>query len=693
MDDKRANGQAARKRLKRPYWYSGLLWTGVFALTVVTIGWVMRMESEETLKQDAELSAVRWTRSLASSQPRPEQLFGSQVPDASTRARLMQIARQNDIARFWLYDLGGKGVQWSTDLDAAGAMRDTAIAGLVGGPQLRSVPVALRDHLLTRTPQVQIQRAAIADGSRVYGIVDVAVVHEGRPIGLARVFIDETKRAQAADAGLQRIVIVVSLLLAVIGMLAAYQQLASRKAQRTIEERLRYVSEHDALSGALNRPSLMAALARETARGDAGKSTFALLRIDLDRFKDINDAFGHAIGDAVLQATTGKLKACLGPKDRLARLEADEFAILLIGPGTREAVVPITRLVQRALAEPMELSGHHVRCNGSIGIALCGGNSRTANTLMNDAESALLRAKRGGRGIFVFHDAERDREVVAQRALTRDLRTALTRGDLSVYYQPQFDGDAQTLIGYEALLRWRHASHGDVSPAVFVPLAEAADLIDEIGQWVLRQACADATRWPTSLGVAVNLSANQFASGTLVQQVSRTLADTGLSANRLCLEITESLLLHNSEPVMQTLRNLHAIGVSIAMDDFGTGFSSLAYLWRFPFDKIKIDQVFTKNMLRDSKVTMIVRSIITLAHALEIRVNAEGVETPEQLAALQDLGCQEFQGFLLGRPGPAVSLTHKGHANGQEPAPPRAEARESLFATVPMDLPWPPSGA
>lgn len=674
-----AGGGIKDPRWSRPRvrWYSGVLWIGVFAVTVVTMGWVMRMESDQALRQDAELSALRWAEALTAALPAPERLFAGDPVDAATRARLAGLATQHAVSRFLLFGLDGKPALRSGD---------------VADPRWQSLGPGLPAQLRVGVPRVEVSRDAMAGGPEVYGVVDLAVTHQGRQIGLARLLIDQTQRAQAADAGLQRIVLVVSLLLSVIGAMALYQHIASRRSQRATEDRLRYVAAHDALSGALNRASLVAALTRACTTDGRHTPALALLRIDLDRFQDINDAYGHAVGDAVLRTTTKRLRTCLGPRDQLARLEADEFAMLLIGPGSREAVEPIVRAMQQVLAEPMELSGHLVRSNASIGIALYGADSPTADSLMAHAELALFRAKSGGRATFRFHDAERDREVVAQRALTRDLRAAMARGELSLHYQPLYDNDGETLVGYEALLRWRHADQGDVSPAVFVPLAEAADLIDTIGLWALRQACADASGWPASLGVAVNLSSNQFASGDLVRQVSRALADTGLAPERLCLEITESLLLHNSEQVMQTLEKLRSLGVSIAMDDFGTGFSSLAYLWRFPFDKIKIDQVFTRNMLRDPKVAMIVRSIVMLAHALEIRVNAEGVETAEQRDALQELGCHELQGFLLGRPAPAASLTHAGHAPTDRPSRSRPEARESLFATLAMDLPAPHSG-
>ena len=322
-----------------------------------------------------------------------------------------------------------------------------------------------------------------------------------------------------------------------------------------------------------------------------------------------------------------------------------------------------------------------------MGIAIYGVDGTEAEDLMIKADLALYRAKADGRGTFSFYDIAMDRQMKSRRELTRDLRDAILTGQMSVHYQPLHGSDGKALMGYEALLRWQHPDRGNVTPAQFIPLAEETGLIDDIGLWVLRRACTDAASWPPPLTVAVNLSAAQFTRGNLVEQVSQALADSGLPAGRLELEITESLLMNNSEQVMKTLQSLAAMGVSIAMDDFGTGYSSLAYLWRFPFNKVKIDRAFTHSLVDDPKVGKIVHSIVTLAHSLDIRVNAEGVETPSQMAALQEHGCDELQGFLLGRPGPLKGLTHAGFIEGQTHATRRGEARESLFASLPMDLP------
>ena len=448
-------------------------------------------------------------------------------------------------------------------------------------------------------------------------------------------------------------------MLLLIGTITAYLFWQRLRQQRRSDDRVRYMAKHDVLSGAMNRTSFSEALSQAALRTEKkGGPAFSLLCIDLDKFKEVNDSLGHAAGDQVLRIATQRLKACLREGDQVARLGGDEFAILLMGLSTTASVTPLAQRIVQTLAAPFELSDQRVYCGGSVGIAIYGVDGTEAEDLMIKADLALYRAKSDGRGTFSFYDIAMDRQMKSRRELTRDLRDAILTGQMSVHYQPLHGSDGKALMGYEALLLW-----------------------------VLRRACTDAASWPPPLTVAVNLSAAQFTRGNLVEQVSQALADSGLPAGRLELEITESLLMNNSEQVMKTLQSLAAMGVSIAMDDFGTGYSSLAYLWRFPFNKVKIDRAFTHSLVDDPKVGKIVHSIVTLAHSLDIRVNAEGVETPSQMAALQEHGCDELQGFLLGRPGPLKGLTHAGFMEGQTHATRRGEARESLFASLPMDLP------
>jgi len=428
------------------------------------------------------------------------------------------------------------------------------------------------------------------------------------------------------------------------------------RAERTAAEQVRFLAHHDALSGLLNRTSFQQAMQQSVQAGREGGHAFAVLCIDLDHFKEINDTLGHAAGDAVLRETASRLQEVTRQGDRVARLGGDEFAILQAHVTQSEDVGHLANRIVQALSEPYDVSGQTLICGGSVGAAIYGVDGLAPEELLHRADLALYRAKAAGRGAFSFYDAAMDLQLQERRHLTRDLRAALARDELTLHFQPLFESDGRTIAGYEALLRWQHPKRGNIPPVVFIPLAEETGMIDALGRWVLKRACAEAALWAAPLTVAVNLSAVQFRRGDLVQVVTEALAEADLPATRLELEITESLLMGNTEPVIEALRALSELGVRIAMDDFGTGYSSLAYLWRFPFHKVKIDRAFTQHLASDPKVGLIVKSIITLAHSLDIRVNAEGVETSEQMSALQAHGCDELQGFLLGRPAPVNSI-------------------------------------
>lgn len=672
--------------MRKADWKSVLIWIAMLVLTLAVMGWLTRQESDRQLKQDAGQSATRWSQSFSQNVPDLQAVFTTGKLTPAARLHLLGLNESNDVFAFKLYDHTGRLLLTSDDLNKPDLPTYDQTQG-IGDQATDSNKASIRNQVLGGSPSISLQREPWSKGSTVYGEVYMPLLADGKVLGIVEVRVDQSQRAANATQALVRIATVVTILLVLIGSVATYQYVLRLKKQRRAEDKVRYLAHHDVLSGAMNRASFNEALGKAVRRKSQNGSAFSLLRIDLDRFKEVNDSLGHALGDEVLRLTTQRLKACLRESDKVARLGGDEFAILLMGEATQPAVTPFAKRIGDALSEPIELSGHKVRCGGSMGIVMSGSGSAEPDDLMIKADQALFRAKAAGRGSFVYHDDMLDGQMQAKRELTRDLRQAISANQLLVYYQPQYGNDGDLLIGYEALIRWKHPKRGLVSPGEFIPIAEETGLIDEIGLWVLHQACKDAKTWPSTLAVAVNLSVNQFAGGKLVKQVARALQDSGLAPERLGLEITESLLMSNSDQIMETLRQLAALGVSIAMDDFGTGYSSLAYLWRFPFDKVKIDQVFTKNLTHDPKVAVIVRSIITLAHSLGMKVNAEGVETRTQTVALQELGCDELQGFLLGRPGPVEDLTHIGHAAGRSRATPRGEVRESLFATIPMDLP------
>jgi diguanylate cyclase (GGDEF)-like protein len=666
-------------------WKIFTLWVIGLTLAAICLGWVLRTESEHQLEQSAEQSAMRWVQFADRTVPDLEAALMGRGITAAAREQLARLLHADDIFHFELLDPAGKLTLSSDELArVAPPVADDTPAG--GSPAVESDALVLAP-VLAGHAQVALRRAVRAGRSVVYSQAYVPVKRDGKVLGVVKVYVDQTERAILNKDAFLRVAGAVAALLLVLLGVASYQFWVRLRRQRQADIRVRYMAHHDALSGALNRASFNEVLQQAAWRRAEGGPAFALLCIDLDHFKEVNDSFGHAAGDQVLRVATQRLKASVREGDQVARLGGDEFAIVLLGVATVDAVTPLAQRIVQALALGYELADQRVVCGGSVGVAIHGLDATDPDDLLGKADLALYRAKANGRGTFSFYDVAMEQQMQARRELTRDLREAISADQMSLHYQPLYGRDARTLTGYEALLRWHHPTRGDIAPVEFIALAEETGLIDAIGLWVLRRACAEAAGWPASLTVAVNLSALQFASDNLVELVTRALSDAGLAPARLELEITESLLMNNTEQVMGVLRALSGLGVSIAMDDFGTGYSSLAYLWRFPFHKVKIDRAFTHNLGHDAKVGVIVHSIISLAHSLNIRVNAEGVETPSQMAALQDRGCDEFQGFLLGRPGPREGLTHVGWVGAPASATRRVPPRESLFTAYALDLP------
>ena len=427
--------------------------------------------------------------------------------------------------------------------------------------------------------------------------------------------------------------------------------------RRAAEARIAHMAGHDALTGLPNRTLLRDRLEQAIAAGGAA----AVLCLDLDRFKEVNDTLGHPVGDALLRAVTGRLRACARGKDVVARLGGDEFAVVLPAPaGTPEGAAGFAGRALEALAEPFLIEGHQLLAGASVGIAVAPADGADADTLLRRADMALYRAKAEGRAAWRFFEPALDAQLQERRALEADLRRAVRERRFELHYQPLVRTPTGSVSGVEALLRWRRADGGLVPPADFIPLAEETGLIVPIGDWVLRTACAEVARWPSgTIGVAVNLSPAQFRRGDLVGSVRAALAASGLGPGRLELEITESVLLEDDRSTLDTLRSLRALGVRIAMDDFGTGYSSLGYLRRFPFDKIKIDRSFVREMARDANCMAIVRAVVSLGATLGATITAEGVETPEQFDLLREIGCEEAQGFLFGRPKPGAEVVEQ----------------------------------
>ena len=436
------------------------------------------------------------------------------------------------------------------------------------------------------------------------------------------------------------------------GWLTTYDDITERRAA---EARITHLGHHDALTGLPNRVLFREMFEHALAFARRGH-LLALHYLDLDQFKAVNDTLGHPIGDRLLQAVADRLRDSLRETDTVARLGGDEFAILqttLASP--LEATGLAGRLIE-TIEAPFDIAGHQIVIGTSIGIAFAPQDGVDADQLLKCADLALYRAKVDGRGVYRLFQAEMDAAMQARRVLELDLRVALQAGQLELFYQPLIDVPARRINGCEALLRWRHPTQGLVPPDRFIPLAEETGMTVPIGEWVLRQACTDAADWPDHMKVAVNLSVVQFRSRNLVDTVVAALRESGLPASRLELEITETVMLQDTDATLATLRQLCALGIHIAMDDFGTGYSSLSYLRRFPFDRIKIDQSFVRGLGTQDDCSAIIRAVIGLGRALGMAVTAEGVETRQQLDALERAGCTEIQGYLFSRPAPLAKL-------------------------------------
>ena len=392
---------------------------------------------------------------------------------------------------------------------------------------------------------------------------------------------------------------------------------------------------------------------------------FAVLCLDLDRFKGVNDTLGHPIGDKLLIAAADRLRSCVREVDTIARLGGDEFAILQAYDDHPEHTAALARRICECMARPFEIDGHQVVVGSSIGIALAPDDGESPDDLLRNADMALYRAKADGRGIYRFFEPEMDARMQARRMLELDLRKALETNEFRLYYQPLVDMQSNEVSGFEALLRWPHANHGLVSPSDFIPVAEEIGLIVPLGEWVIRQACRDAARWPGDVRVAVNLSPAQFRSDNLVAIVFSALSRSGLKPNRLELEITENALLENSDATLTTLHALRDMGVRIAMDDFGTGYSSLSYLRSFPFDKIKIDGSFVRDLSGKADAAAIVNAVASLSRSLGMATTAEGVETDAQKALVKEAGYTEMQGFLFSEAIPADQVAERYFADEQ----------------------------
>ena len=441
-------------------------------------------------------------------------------------------------------------------------------------------------------------------------------------------------------------------------LIDANQRLKEEIADREeLQAKSQYLAYHDSLTGLGNRLLFKEQLDEALKDVSVTPHPLAVLFLDLDGFKAVNDTLGHSIGDLLLKSIAAKLRNLLPSTDRIARLGGDEFAILQISSAQPISSTQIAERIIKIVSQPHDIDGHDITVGASIGVAIAGPGEISTENLLKSADLAMYSAKSEGRGTYRIFDPQMDAMVQTRRSLERDMRTALAQGGFELYYQPLVNLQTKRVTAFEALMRWNHKERGAVPPSEFIPVAEDMGLIVQLGEWALRHACMEAVAWPDDIRVCVNLSPLQFSKGNLVSTVVSALASSGLPASRMELEITESVLLEKSERNIAILNQLRKLGVRISMDDFGTGYSSIGYLRSFPFDKIKIDQSFVRDLLVDKGSLAIVRAIASLGVSFGMITTAEGVETEEQMRCLNLEGCIEVQGYLYSKPIEANQVT------------------------------------
>ena len=633
----------------KKYWH----WAGLALLSAVIAATALIAPSRVSLLALEREALVAEDRIHAQLLEDPNVVF-----DALTRpgaaVQLGEVFEQTGYARrvlrYELYDARGRLVFTS---GRASLHLGDNLAGVTSNPTKEGAVVGLYSGSATQGPsQFAVLRLPL----------DLTTQARGTLI----VYLDQTDQAGVLSSYFGLIALVTIILLGVgVATPVAFAWMRSQE-RRQAEEQVRYLESHDALTGLSNRRAFAEGLGEAILRMKQDNTHIAVVCLDIDKFKEINESSEHGGGDQVLREIGSRIRDTLRERDIIARLGADEFAIALVDITNLGDVMAFMNRLVTALRLPFNVGDKEILITTSVGIALAPADGDTASTVLRHATIALSRAKGDGGQRMCFFEESMDKALQRRRTVEHELRLALGREEFEVVYQPQYDLATETQCGSEALIRWHHPVHGEIAPGHFITVAEETGLIVPIGEWVLRRACFDAVSWPDHLTVAVNLSPAQFRDSDIAETVAGILKETGLPASRLELEITENLLINDTEEVLSKLNRLRELGVAIAMDDFGTGYSSLSYLARFPFSKIKIDRQFIRNMTRDPAMRAIVKTIIALGKSLGVTITAEGVETPEQAEMLRKFGCRQVQGFLYGHP--EAAATHaKGAIKGTTP--------------------------
>jgi diguanylate cyclase (GGDEF)-like protein len=617
----------------------------VTALCVLVGGILVgtKITTDYLLYKDATSTAHNWARLLVETVTDLEQIAGGEKPTRASMTLFEWAQKAGQVFRYEIYNREGYS-QLVSDHGVTQVNLSTFSAEAVRA-------------LTTNEAVVDVRQATLAGKPQFYALAYVPVVIDGRGVAIVAAYVDETEKHDL----FYRTSLIAALSLCAgsafsfgLPALAWYRR---TKEKQQVDRRIRFLAHHDALTGLANRAQLTQSMEAALAVLPLRRDGIAVHFLDLDRFKRINDSLGHDGGDSLLKTVAERLRAVIRIEDVVARLGGDEFVVLQTGVAGKVEAENFARRIISAVTAPMKLKDRPFVATVSVGVALAPADATDAARLLKCADLALYKAKADGRNCIRFFAPEMDAELLARFELERVVRDAVLHDRFELHYQPLFEMLERRLIGFEALIRLPIEDGTMIPPLVFIPVAEELGLINKIGEWVLREACRTAATWPEYLTVAVNLSPAQFLTGRVSEIVAAALRETGLPAHRLELEITETLLLGNSEAIMAELKTLKAMGVAIVMDDFGTGYSSLSYLWRFPFDKIKIDRSFMQGFegsSRDAKT--VVKTIIALGRELNMRVTVEGVETATQAAFLDEADGDQAQGYFFGRPVPAAEV-------------------------------------
>ncbi len=640
----------------------------VLLVGIIGIAATLKVTVDNLLYWDATTSAESWAKYVVENVADIEEIADGQQPSAESMSFFIRTQQIRNIFGFEIIDLRGN-VQLVSD-----------------GSKISSIGGKIHDETAARVAMTNLPIIAVKQGippfrPRNYSEAYLPVVIGGRPEAIVAAYVDLTDQYDHFHRAFLIAAVALCLLSGAGVSIPTIAWRRRTKEKRHADERIQFLAQHDALTGLANRNLLVEFMDMAIAALPLQRNSLAVHFIDLDRFKAINDSLGHDAGDFLLKTSAERLCAVTRLGDEVARFGGDEFVVLQSGVRDREHAETFALRLVAALAEPMQFKGHEINGTVSVGYAIAPADGDSAERLLKCADLALYRAKADGRNCVRGFLPEMNATLKARTELEETIRYAVRHGGFELHYQPILQVPGRRLIGFEALVRM-HAKDGSLIPPLhFIPVAEELHLMDKIGAWVLREACRTAATWPKHLTVAVNVSAAQFEAGGVSEIVAAAVKETGLEANRLELEITESLLLGDEESTMTELQTLKAMGVGIVMDDFGTGYSSLSYLWRFPFNKIKIDQSFMLSLDRSGQDTKtVVKTIIALGRELNMRVTVEGVETAKQAGFLDKVKGDQAQGFFFGRPVPssevaAVILKDFQHAEMEPAQPAESDAK------------------